>query len=30
MILGPHVEYAPQVAWKKVKVELVERLNTEV
>ena len=30
MILGPQVEYAPQVAWEKVKVELVERLNTEV
>ena len=30
MILGPQVEYAPQVACNKVKVELVERLNTEV
>ena len=30
MILGPQVEYAPQVAWEKVKAELVERLNTEV
>lgn len=25
MILGPQVEYAPLVAWEKVKVELVER-----
>lgn len=30
MILGPQVEYASQVAWEKVKVEFVERLNTEV
>ena len=30
MILGPQVEYDPQVAWEKVKAELVERLNTEV
>ena len=30
MILGPQVEYDPQVAWEKVKAELVERLNPEV
>jgi predicted nucleotidyltransferase component of viral defense system len=30
MILGPQVEYNPQVAWEKVKTELVERLNPEV
>ncbi len=26
MILGPQVEYDPQVAWEMVKAELVERL----
>ena len=30
MILGPQVEYNPQVAWEKVKTDLVERLNPEV
>ena len=30
MILGSQMEYAHQVAWEKVKVELLERLNTEV
>jgi predicted nucleotidyltransferase component of viral defense system len=30
MILGPQVEYNPQVAWEMVKTELVERLNPEV
>lgn len=30
MILWPEVEYDPQVAWDKVKTELVERLNPEV
>ena len=30
MILGPQVEYDPQVAWEKVKAELVERLNPVV
>ena len=30
MILGPQVEYEPQVAWEKVKEELLERLNPEV
>ena len=29
MILGPQVEYDPQVAWEKVKSKLVERLNPE-
>ena len=29
MILGPQVEYDAQVAWDKVKEELVERLNPE-
>jgi hypothetical protein len=29
MILGPQVEYNPQVAWEKVRAELVERLNPE-
>ena len=27
IILGPQVEYDPQVAWKVVKTKLVERLN---
>ena len=27
LILGPQVEYEPQVAWEKVKAELVEKLN---
>ena len=30
MILGSQVEYNPQVAWEKVKTDLVERLNPEV
>ena len=30
MILGPQVEYDPQVAWEKEKAELVERLNPVV
>ena len=30
MILGPQVDYNPQVAWEKVKTDLVERLNPEV
>ena len=30
MILGPQVEYNPQVAGEKVKADLVERLNPEV
>ena len=30
MILGPQVGYNPQVAWEKVKTDLVERLNPEV